>query len=119
MGDRVLVICGSAARWMRGAEDALGGAGFRVTRVADVDLVGLLLAAGGVRAVLVDVALVAAPLLARIARLQAADLRFPVLIIDEGAAAAPGSAALGPDTHHLRWPGEIERMLRLVGAPPR
>lgn len=111
---RVLIVGPLAADWTRAAQEALRTAGFTVTRLSDIDLVGMLLAAGGVRAVLVDARLIVPSLLNRIARLQAADLRFPVVVIDAQQDVAPDD---DPDWPlRVSWPAESERLLRLVGA---
>ena len=110
--ERVLIIGPLAADWTRAAQDALRDAGFSVTRFSDIDLMGMLLAAGGVKAVLVDARLIVPSHLNRIARLQAADLRFPVVVID----AQQDRVADGDPNWPLRvsWPSETERLLSLI-----
>jgi DNA-binding NtrC family response regulator len=110
--ERILIIGPLAADWTRDAQVALRDAGFSATRFSDVDLMGMLLAAGGVKAVLVDARLIVPSLMNRIARLQAADLRFPVVVID----AQQERVADGDPNWPLRvsWPAEIDRLLTLV-----
>lgn len=112
--ERVLIIGPLAAEWTRDAQAALRDAGFSVTRFSDIDLMGMLLAAGGVKAVLVDARMIVPSLWTRIARLQAADLRFPVVVID----AQPGRTVEGHPNGPLRvsWPSELDRLLTLVLA---
>lgn len=68
--ERVLIVGPLAAEWTRAAQGALRAAGFIVARLSDNEMIGMPLAAGGVRAVLVDARLVVPSLLHRIARLQ-------------------------------------------------
>lgn len=110
--ERILIIGPLAAEWTRDALAALRDAGFSVTRLSDIDLIGMLLAAGGVKAVLVDARLIVPSLLNRIARLQAADFRFPVVVID----VQHQRVADGDPNWPLRvsWPSEMDRLVTLV-----
>jgi len=111
---RVLIVGPLAAEWTRSAQDALRAAGFAVTRLSDIDLIGMLLAAGGVKAVLVDARLIVPSLSTRIARLQAADLRFPVVVIDVQERRVADGDADWP--LRVRWPSELDRLMSLVGV---
>jgi len=111
--ERVLIVGPLAAEWTRAAQEALRAAGFTVARLSDIEMIGMLLAAGGVRAVLVDARLIVPSLLNRIARLRAAEVTFPVVVIDARQDVVPENDPSFP--LRVRWPAESERLLHLVG----